>query len=128
MVNKDIKVKKRKIKLFEEANYYSEEVRRIVNKKYGFSKLYEGGLSIRTPLNPKYQIEILKALREGLESYDRRHGWRGAISNKKNDKNWTDNLSEYKIDKSLNWKIARVVNVEDLSTEIETEDKEIGYI
>ena len=128
LINKDIKVKKRKIKLLEEANYYSEEVRRIVNKKYGFSKLYEGGLSIRTPLNPKYQIEILKALREGLESYDRRHGWRGAISNKKNDKNWTDNLSEYKIDKSLNWKIARVVNVEDLSTEIETEDKEIGYI
>jgi len=128
LVNKDIKVKKRKIKLFEEANYYSEEVRRIVNKKYGFSKLYEGGLSIKTPLNLKYQVEILKALREGLESYDKRHGWRGAIANKKGDKNWINDLSEYKIDKSLNWKIAKVVNVGDLSVEIETEDKKIGYI
>ena len=45
--------------------------------------LYKGGLSIRTPLNSKYQIEALNALREGLEEYDKRHGWRGPITNLK---------------------------------------------
>ena len=128
LVNKKIKVKKRKIQLLKEANYYSEEVRRIITKKYGFNKLYEGGLSIRTPLDPKYQIEILQALREGLESYDRRHGWRGVIANKANDNNWIEKIDEYKIDRSLNWKIAKVLNVEDLLVKIETEDKEMGLI
>ena len=128
LIKKNIKVKKRKIKFVEEANYYSEEVRRIVNKKYGFNKLYEGGLSIRTPLNPRYQIELLKALRKGLESYDRRHGWRGAIDNKKNDENWIKSISDYKVDRSLDWKIAKVVSVKNLISEIETEEKEKGFI
>jgi len=78
---KEIKTKKRKIELLEEANFYSEEVRRIVSDTYGYDDLYKGGLSIRTPLNSQYQIEALKALREGLEQYDRRHGWRGPITN-----------------------------------------------
>ena len=85
--DKEIKTKKRKIKLLEEANFYSEEVRRIVSDKYGYNNLYKGGLSVRTPLNSKYQIEALKALREGLEEYDRRHGWRGPIINI-NSKDW----------------------------------------
>ena len=76
---KEIRTKKRKIKLLEEANFYSEEVRRIVSDTYGYDDLYKGGLSIRTPLNSQYQIEALKALREGLEQYDRRHGWLSLI-------------------------------------------------
>ena len=79
--NKKIITKKRKIKFFEEANFYSEEVRRIVSNTYGYDSLYKGGLSIRTPLNSSYQIEALKALRDGLEEYDRRHGWRGPLVN-----------------------------------------------
>ena len=83
---KEIKTKKRIIKLFEEANFYSEEVRRIVSDTYGYDNLYKGGLSIRTPLNSYYQVEALAALREGLEEYDKRHGWRGAITNLKKKK------------------------------------------
>ena len=83
LLNKEIKTKKRKIKLLEEANFYSEEVRRIINEKYGYDNLYKGGLSVRTALNSNYQVEALKALRSGLESYDRRHGWRGPLTNLK---------------------------------------------
>ena len=92
---REIKTKKRKIKLLEEANFYSEEVRRIVSDTYGYDKLYKGGLSIRTPLNSQYQIEALKALREGLEQYDRRHGWRGPITNIKtiHEKQWKKNFT-----------------------------------
>ena len=56
-----------------------------ISDKYGYDQLYKGGLSIRTPLNSFFQIEALKALRKGLETYDRRHGWRGPITNLKND-------------------------------------------
>ena len=63
LIKKEIKTKKRKIDLLEEANFYSEEVRRLVNENYGYDELYKGGLSIRTPLNSFYQIEALRALR-----------------------------------------------------------------
>jgi len=125
--NKLIKTKKRKIKLLEEANFYSEEVRRTVSNTYGYNELYKGGLSIRTPLNSYYQIEALTALREGLEEYDRRHGWRGPITNLSKP-NWQDNIQEYIPDKSLNWKIAKVIELTKLNLKIETENKEIGFI
>ena len=125
--NKKIKLKKRKIKLIEEANFYSEEVRRIVNENYGYDQLYKGGLSIRTPLNSLYQIEALKALRSGLEEYDKRHGWRGSLLNIKS-KDWVEKTKDLKIDNSLNWKLAKVVEINLLSAKIQTEDKEIGLI
>ena len=124
---KEIKTKKRKIKLLEEANFYSEEVRRIVSNTYGYDSLYKGGLSIRTPLNSNYQIEALRALREGLEEYDKRHGWRGPITNLDTTK-WQNNIQEFVPDRSLNWKLAKVIDVNKLTTKIEIENKEIGFI
>jgi len=125
--NKEIKTKKRKIELLEEANFYSEEVRRIVSDTYGYDDLYKGGLSIRTPLNSNYQIEAVKALREGLEEYDKRHGWRGPITNL-SEVDWQNNIQEFVPDKSLNWKLAKVINVDKLILKIEIENKEIGFI
>ena len=124
---KEIKTKKRKIKLLEEANFYSEEVRRIVSNTYGYDDLYKGGLSIRTPLNSNYQIEALKALREGLEQYDKRHGWRGPITNLPQ-VDWEKDIKKYTPDKSLSWKLAKVIEVNDLNLKIETENKEKGSI
>tara|TARA_E500000331_G_scaffold15165_1_gene13286 strand:+ start:270 stop:2627 length:2358 start_codon:yes stop_codon:yes gene_type:complete len=125
--NKKISLKKRKIKLLEEANFYSEEVRRIISQNYGYDDLYKGGLSIRTPLNSFYQIEALKALRSGLEDYDKRHGWRGPLANIKS-KNWIKDSELLTIDKSLNWKLAKILEVNNLTAKIQTQDKEIGII
>ena len=127
LIKDEIKLKKRKIKLLEEANFYSEEVRRIISDKYGYDQLYKGGLSIRTPLNSYFQIEALKALRKGLETYDRRHGWRGAITNLKQ-KDWLKNVENYKADKSLGWDLAKIIEVNKLIVKIETDKKDIGYI
>jgi len=127
LIVKEIKTKKRKIKLLEEANFYSEEVRRIVSGTYGYDDLYKGGLSIRTPLNSNYQIKALEALREGLEEYDKRHGWRGPITNL-NFVDWQKDIKEFIPDESLNWKLAKVVDVNQLSLKIETENKEVGFI
>ena len=127
LVKKEIKTKKRKIKLLEEANFYSEEVRRIVSQNYGYDSLYKGGLSIRTPLNSNFQIKAMAALREGLEKYDKRHGWRGPITNL-GTINWQKNVKEFIPDESLNWNLAKVIEVKKLTAKIELENKEIGFI
>ena len=55
------------------------ELRRELADRYGEKKLYEGGLSVRTTLDPKMQLMARKALTDGLVRYDEAHGWRGAI-------------------------------------------------
>ena len=95
----ELKLKKRKIEIVNEANSFTEEVRRTVKNIYGFEKLYSQGLSISTPLNINYQIQALKSLRKGIEDYDRRRGWRGPIANKIQNKNWENKISKFKDEK-----------------------------
>ena len=109
---KDIELKKRKIEIVDEANSYSEEVRRIIKENYGFKKLYEEGLSIKVPLDVNYQIYALEALRNGIESYDRRHGWRGPITNKLEDPKWKNKVKKFKIDPTLKWNFAEIKNLD----------------
>ncbi|MDC0488895.1 PBP1A family penicillin-binding protein [Pelagibacteraceae bacterium] len=109
--NLELNLKKRKIEIVNEANSYTEEVRRSVNDNYGFEKLYSQGLSIRTPLNIKYQIQAIKSLRKGIEEYDRRNGWRGPIANKIRDKNWQKKLDKFKLDPTLKWEFAEIINI-----------------
>ena len=112
--NFKLNLKKRKIKIVNEANSYTEEVRRSVNENYGFEKLYSQGLSIRTPLNINYQIQAIKSLRQGIEEYDKRHGWRGPITNIIQDKNWGDKLTRFKLDPTLKWYFAEIKEVSNL--------------
>ncbi len=106
-----INLKKRKIEIVNEANSYTEEVRRSVNENYGFEKLYSQGLSIRTPLDINYQIHALRSLRKGIEEYDRRHGWRGPITNKIKNKNWNTKIEKIKLDPTLKWQLAEIVEL-----------------
>jgi penicillin-binding protein 1A len=62
----------------EDADYFVEEVRRILYTKYGAKALYDGGLQVRSTLDARLQNYAVNALRAGLVRYDRRHGWRGA--------------------------------------------------
>src|SRR6201982_2970349 len=59
--------------------YFAEEVRRDIFERYGEKKLYEGGLSVRTTLDPKIQIEARKTMVAGLVRYDQEQGYRGPI-------------------------------------------------
>ena len=62
------------------AEYFAEEVRRELYDRYGEKKLYEGGLSVRTTLDPKLQVLARKALIDGLVQFDESHGWRGPVT------------------------------------------------
>ncbi|HXP12652.1 MAG TPA: transglycosylase domain-containing protein, partial [Stellaceae bacterium] len=62
------------------ADYFTEQVRRELSARYGDKMLYEGGLSVRTSLDPAYEVLAEKSLRGALQAYDRRHGYRGPIA------------------------------------------------
>jgi penicillin-binding protein 1A len=125
---KDINLKKRKIEILNEANSYTEEVRRIIKKKYGFEKLYTQGLTIKTPLNIDYQIYAIESLRAGIESYDRRHGWRGPITNKLNDDKWKEKVEKIKLDPTLKWQIAEINEVFEEELKITTLNKKNYFL
>ena len=55
-----------------------EGVRRDIAERYGEESLYEGGLLIRSTLDPKMQAMARKALVDGLVRFDEARGWRGA--------------------------------------------------
>jgi penicillin-binding protein 1A len=61
-------------------DYFAEDIRRELADQYGEDSLYKGGLSVRSTLDPTLQELATKALRNGLEAYDRRHGWRGPLT------------------------------------------------
>src|SRR5262249_56216158 len=52
------------------AEYFAEEVRRDLFEKYGEQKLYEGGLSVRTTLDPNLQAMARKALTPAPARFD----------------------------------------------------------
>ncbi|MEQ8587567.1 MAG: penicillin-binding protein 1A [Thalassobaculaceae bacterium] len=95
------------------AEYFAEEVRRDLIERYGDRGLYEGGLSVRTTLDPEMQRIAEKALREGLEAYDRRHGWRGAIGRIEIAPGWGDALAKVPAPAGLgDWRLGAVVKVD----------------
>ncbi len=60
--------------------YFTEEVRRQLIARYGENALYEGGLSVRTTLDPKLQLFARKAMQNGLIKFDTLRGYRGPVT------------------------------------------------
>ena len=63
------------------APYFFEEIRKYLEATYGTEAVHERGLRVYTTLNVHMQRAANQALRDGLHAYDRRHGWRGGLSN-----------------------------------------------
>ncbi|RIY03731.1 penicillin-binding protein 1A [Aureimonas flava] len=61
------------------AEYFTEEVRRQVIARYGVKALYEGGLSVRSTLDPQLQVEARTSLQHALVQYDQTRGYRGPV-------------------------------------------------
>ena len=96
------------------AEYFVEEVRREVYGLYGEEQLYGGGLSIRTTLNTDLQKIAIRSLRDGLEVYDRRRGYRGAIVQLETLEDWPKQLTGIEIPTDLApWRLAVVLTVDD---------------
>ena len=127
-IQQEIKLKKRKEIFLEDTRYYVEDIRKNVVNQFGFEKVYKQGFNIKTPLNLELQNIATSSLRKGLEIYDRRKGWRGSLTNKKNSKNWKKDLDKFKLEKSIGWNIAIVKKINKFSAIIETNDNLKGVI
>src|SRR3982075_2684000 len=99
--------------------YFAEEVRRDVFERYGEKKLYEGGLSVRTTLDPKIQVMARKTMAAGLVTFDEQQGWRGAINKLDISGDWGVKLADVKSLSDISpWRMAVVLEISDQSARI----------
>ena len=63
------------------APYFFEDIRKYLESTYGTEAVHERGLRVYTTLNIQMQRAANQAMRDGLHTYDRRHGWRGKLPN-----------------------------------------------
>lgn len=91
--------------------YFTEEVRREIISRYGEDALYEGGLSVRTTLDPHLQLLARKAMQNGLEKFDRLRGFRGPVTHIEMGSDWGTALGEVKrLDDVPEWQVAVVLD------------------
>ena len=128
IIKSEIKLRKRKRIYLEDSRYFVEEVRKKVINNYGFDRVYKQGFNIKTPIDLNLQNIATNALRQGLESYDKRRGWRGALVNKKINNEWKKGLEKFNLEKSIGWEIAIVKRIDKFETVIETQANKIGII
>ena len=94
------------------ADYFAEELRRELIARFGEEGLYKGGLSVRATLDPRLQAIADRTLRDGLATYDRRHGWRGPLARIEPDADWAQRLAAVPPPAGLrDWSLAAVLKV-----------------
>jgi len=128
LTKEEIILKKNKKIYLEDAQYFIEDVRKSVIETLSYDKVYKQGFNINTPIDLNLQTIATKSLRDGLIAYDKRKGWRGPLTNKNYNSEWKKDLEKYKLENSINWKLAIVKKINKFSAEIETEDNIEGVI
>ena len=126
--NNKIVLKKIKKNFLKDTEYYVEDIRKDVIDKLGYDNVYKQGLNINTPININLQKIATQSLRDGLISYDKRRGWRGPVQKKRDIKNWTKGLKDFRLEKSINWDLAIIKKINKFNVEIETEKRSKGII
>jgi len=101
------------------ADFFAEDVRREIYEKYGEKGLYEGGLSVRTTLDPKMQVIAHKALADGLVHYDEAQGFRGATQKIDVSGDWGVKLADVRAFNDVApWRLAVVLETNEQSARI----------
>ena len=96
------------------AEFFAEDVRRELITLYGEDKLYGGGLSVRTTLDPTLQRYAKKALVDGLARFDRERGWRGPRTKIELGEDWGETLGKMDYWADIDpWRLGVVVEVDD---------------
>ncbi len=130
--------------------YYVEELRKEImalgeqkkldgiNSREDASKaLLGGGLSIRSTIDSNLQLIAQTSLRAGLESYDRRHGWRGPVGTVEAGDNFGESLKAFANNKENaekiggagnDWQLAVVRSVSRESVRLGLDGDETGTL
>ncbi len=85
------------------APYYVEHIRKYVLDKYGKDQLYQGGLTIKSPVDAELSKVAMKAVQEGLRNVDKRQGYRGPLR-----KNKTQGDIDEAIEEATEYNITKV--------------------
>ena len=127
---KPLNVVSKKYGYLKDSEYFSDEVRRLLTKSLGEEAVFEGGLMVRTTVDPQLQELATKVFRQGLINYDRRHGYRGALTNIELTGNYKEKLEKVNLVKgeNKNWKKSVVLKLNYDDAEIETIDGKKGKI
>lgn len=103
----------------QQRDYFTDEIGRQLSTTFGKEELFTGGLTIRATADPDLQKEAARALRTGLEKYDRSQGvWRGTRKVIATDKlgseaDWRAALSEAEVPRDIEgWYPAVVLSME----------------
>jgi penicillin-binding protein 1A len=95
------------------ADYFAEEVRRAILTDYGEERLYAGGLSVRTTLDPQLQKYARSVLNDGLIAFDRDRGWRGPVQRISIAGDWGATLAQMDMPTDLQpWRLGVVLEVQ----------------
>src|SRR5271165_4477189 len=90
--------------------YFAEEVRREIQEKYGEKRLYEGGLSVRTTLDPKLQTIARKVMTDALVRFDENQGYRGPVTKIDMSGDWGTRLADIRaLSDVAPWRLAVVL-------------------
>ncbi|OLP58427.1 penicillin-binding protein [Xaviernesmea oryzae] len=109
------------------SDYFSEEVRRQLIQRYGESALYEGGLSVRTSLDPRIQEAARHALQQGLINYDERRGFHGPVKSIQVGGDWGDALFKIPAYSDVpEWSLAVVLAADSKGVDIGLQPKSDG--
>lgn len=108
-----------------QAEYFAEEVRRELVGKFGDAAVLEGGLYVRTSVDPQLQAAATRALRNGLIDYDRRRGYRGPVTRLASMQNWPAPLQAIAQPAgSEGWLLAAVSRVTEKEVQIQLSEGE----
>jgi len=78
-INTRLDIKPRRNLYIEEVPFYTEHVRRYIEKKYGADVLYTQGLQVYTAVNIEMQKIARQEIKKGLFDLDKREGFRDPL-------------------------------------------------
>ena len=78
-INTPLDIKARRNLYIEKVPFYTEHVRRYLEKKYGKDMLYTQGLQVYTAVNVDMQKAAREEIQNGLFALDKREGFRGPL-------------------------------------------------
>ncbi|RLA89375.1 MAG: penicillin-binding protein [Deltaproteobacteria bacterium] len=82
-LNQPLTLKSRHHNRGNETGYYAEYVRQYLENKYGRNPLYQAGFRVYTPADVDLHRAAQEAIKSGLDSLFKRHGYRGPLKHLK---------------------------------------------
>ena len=112
------------------ASFFSDSVKKELTTLYGSDNVFENGIVVRTTLDPKIQNIGIMAFEKGIEDYDKKHGYRGAIGQIDISGKWQEELEKFDPKKLYKetWLKAVVLSISKDLASVGIENGELGSI